>query len=363
MSIFNAWIVTRHINDEISSTINVNDLTIDQDARTYEIMMVKAGLERLGVNVMLMRLIHDIQSPENVISMRDSLPDIIILRCTLWDTKIEMPIIKELENQGVIVINNSDTHFVCNDKLLQYQRLISFDVRIPKTIDIPDNLNFDSVVSLIENELEYPIVMKPKFGSAGIHTVKCNNADDVKNAYDNALSRKNLKFMVAQKWIDHNPHGIINVTTIGNEIVSCYRRLPETPVDFWNTGAIVFDHVTRLVADRKISSVKTKVATSNPDRDLFDQRKLRPTNDLRDTYPISDELKNLCQTACSALYGAEMTRMDILKDDDGYMICEVNSPPGFPGADIFFGLDVGDLIAKYALSNLKNHVHVMRSMI
>lgn len=352
----NAWIITRHLDDAIASSINVDDLIIDQDARTYEIMKVKAGLEKLGVNTKLMRLIGDIGSSKNVIDMKESLPDLAIIRCTLWGWDLaieENKILEELEKQGVTLINSSQTHLVCHDKFLQYKKLCYDNIRVPKTMNIDFNMKFEFILSEIEWGIGYPVVIKPRFGSAGVLAVKCNNADELKAAYENISKQTSfLKFAIAQKWIDHNPNGIINVLTIGDEIVSCFQRVPETPVDFWNTGSIVFDYVNKLVSDRKINSAKTKIASSNLVRDLFDARKSRGSNDLRNEYPISDELRVLCKAACIALHGAEMTRMDILKDNDGYLICEVNSPPGFVGHDIFLNKNSGDLIAKYAISKL-----------
>jgi len=344
----NVWIITRHIDDAKASTINVDDLLIT-DARTYEIMMVKSGLDKLGANASFIK-ISDL-TPERIKNMKSVLPDIAIVRCNMWDSELETKILEELEYQGVLVINSSKSHFICNDKLLQHDHLNCFGVRTPKSMMLPRNVDIE-LLPAIEEFLGLPIVIKPRIGTSGILTVKCVNQDQIKNAWAEIANHHFYKNALAQKWIDHEPNGIINALVIGGEIISCFQRVPNTKIDFWNTGAIVFDQLSQLSEDKKIKTVKEKIAASNPNKDLFDARRSRPQNDLRDEYPISDELKLICKAACDAIYDIDIVRIDLMKDNDGYMICEVNSPAGYPAHDIFMGKDCGLLIAKYALEKL-----------
>jgi glutathione synthase/RimK-type ligase-like ATP-grasp enzyme len=344
----NVWIITRHIDDAKASSINVDELLIT-DARTYEIMMVKSGLDKLGANTKFIK-ISDL-SPENIKNIKSTLPDIAIVRCNMWDSELETKILEELEYQGVLVINSSKSHFICNDKLLQHDHLNCFGIRTPKSMMLPRNVDIE-LLPTIEEFLGLPIVIKPRTGTSGILTVKCNNTEEIKNAWSDIAGHRYYKNALAQKWIDHEPYGMINALVIGGEIVSCFQRIPNTKIDFWNTGAIVFDQLSQLSEDKKIKTIKEKIAGSDPTKDLYDITKPRPKNDLRDEYPISNELKTFCKATCDAIYGIDIVRIDILKDSEGYMICEVNSPAGYPAHDMFMGKDCGLLMAKYALEKL-----------
>jgi len=343
----NVWVITRHIDDEKASSINIDDLLITE-ARTYEIMMIKSALDKLGANTKFIK-IADL-SLENTKNIKSILPDIAIVRCNMWDSEIETKILEELEYQGVLVINSSRAHFICNDKMLQHDRLYRFNVRTPKSI-IPKKID-DTSISIVEDFLGYPLVVKPRTGTSGILTVKCNNREELKNAWAEIANHHYYKNALVQKWINHEPNGMINALVIGGEIVSCFQRVPDTKIDFWNTGAIIFDQLSKLVEDKKIKTVKEKIAASDPTKDLYDITKPRPQNDLRNEYPITDELKAFCKAACDAIYGIDIVRIDILKDNDGYMICEINSPAGYPAHDMFMGKDCGLLMAKYVLEKL-----------
>jgi len=74
--------------------------------------------------------------------------------------------------EGIIpLVSSYETIMIGYDKLLTYKFLIENGFSTPKTISIEN--------SLLKDKIGFPIIIKPRFGSASIGVQKCENYEDV----------------------------------------------------------------------------------------------------------------------------------------------------------------------------------------
>jgi glutathione synthase/RimK-type ligase-like ATP-grasp enzyme len=70
-------------------------------------------------------------------------------------------------------------------------------------------------------------------------------------------------------------------------------------------------------------------------------------------YELNPQIIDLCKNVMNILK-CDIAGIDILETKDGYVICEVNSAPGFKGMEaINPGLNMSKLILKFANDEIK----------
>jgi carbamoyl-phosphate synthase large subunit len=89
----------------------------------------------------------------------------------------ELPILaqekeKFHENGIIILVPPLETVMICHDKYLTYRFLLENNLPTPKTLLVNE--------ALAEDNLNFPLIIKPRYGSASIGVQKCENYEDVK---------------------------------------------------------------------------------------------------------------------------------------------------------------------------------------
>lgn len=119
--------------------------------------------------------------------------DVII---SLFD--IDLPILSKnidlFKNNGIrVVISSSEVIDICNDKWLTYQFLIDNKINTPKTF-------IDKELAIKEiklGKLEYPVILKPRWGMGSIGIYKADNINELEVFYNkikNEILNSYLKY-------------------------------------------------------------------------------------------------------------------------------------------------------------------------
>lgn len=111
---------------------------------------------------------------------------------------LELPILAKnkcsFENIGVnVIVSSPEVIDICFDKLKTAEFVTSIGLRSPKTY-----ANLDSAMeALSSGELKFPLVIKPRWGSASIGIEFVDNIEDLKIVYE-LIRRKTLKGILGE---------------------------------------------------------------------------------------------------------------------------------------------------------------------
>ena len=111
---------------------------------------------------------------------------------------LELPILAEnkssFENIGVnVLVSSSEVIDICFDKLKTADFITSIGLKSPKTYR-----NLESATqAILDGELKFPVVIKPRWGSASIGIEFVDNIDDLRIVYE-LIRRKTSKGMLGE---------------------------------------------------------------------------------------------------------------------------------------------------------------------
>ncbi len=208
---------------------------------------------------------------------------------------------QKLENRGIRLFNNSECIRLCDDKALTYIRLEKFNVPIPETV-IPPKIYYGNTDRKICREaaenLGYPLIVKECFGSFGKQVYMVRGEEELFELTE----KLGAKPYVFQRFIAKSKGFDIRVIVSAGEAVGAVKRVNDK--DFR-------------------SNVENGGRTEK--------------------YIISEEEKALAVLAAKAV-GADFAGVDLLEDEDGFKVCEVNSNFHFYGAQKHFSICISDRI-------------------
>ena len=217
-----------------------------------------------------------------------------------------------LELCGVTIFNGHKTIVDCDDKMVTYIRLADSGVNIPKTL--PGLLCYnpyeqirEQTVSIIENQLGYPLVVKECFGSQGKGVYPVFDRGQLYSA----MERVKMKPHLFQQMISSSLARDVRVIVIGGKAV----------------GAML-----REGSDGFHSNVGQGGKGS--------------------AYPLSPSFRNAAE-ACAKTLGADFCGVDLLFGETGEpIVCEVNSNAFFTEFERCTGINVAALYAEYILCRI-----------
>ncbi len=145
-------------------------------------------------------------------------PDYVIF----WDKDIRLA--RALEAEGLRLYNRADAIEACDDKSLTAERL-SGKVRMPKTFTLPftyEHLGYNNLDFLdnIENELDYPFIIKECFGSFGAQVYMAKSHDDAVRILGEIHGRPSI----AQEYIGTGRGRDIRINVVGDECAASMLR-------------------------------------------------------------------------------------------------------------------------------------------
>lgn len=212
---------------------------------------------------------------------------------------------RALEEQGYRLLNPAAGIEICDDKSLTFEKLKG-SVRMPKTYKIP--MTFDTVgysdfkfEKYLGEMLGYPYVIKESYGSYGGQVYL---AKDSKSACE-ILKSIEGKECLAQEYISYSSGRDIRAYVVGDKVTAAIERC--NPGDF-----------------------RANIANGGSAK----------------AYKLSAEEEQMAVKVTKAL-GLDFAGVDILFNEDGPVLCEVNSNAQFKGIYDATGVNIADSIMEY----------------
>ena len=230
------------------------------------------------------------------------LPKFVIARTGSGTTYFIKAVIRHLERMGVILINGSEAIENVKDKLYTQQILAESNLNIPKTMLLKHPIDVD----FVKKNLGFPVVVKSLSGSFGARVFLA----ETKKQFEQLLKMAqitNSKFnIIIQEFIKDSFGKDLRVFVVNNKIVGCMmRQAPEGEF--------------RANIHRGGEGIP---------------------------YETNEEIDWLALESAK-LMGLDIAGVDLLFDNGGYKICEVNSSPGFKGLESCSKKNIAGEIVSY----------------
>jgi gamma-F420-2:alpha-L-glutamate ligase len=223
------------------------------------------------------------------------LPDFVLVR---MGSKIEydgLSLIRHFQSLGIPIFNKPDSIEKVKDKLYTAQLLLKAGLPFPATMLGTESIDWQ----LVSEKIGFPLVLKTISGSKGEGVILCQNKEQISDLvpFINA-SHFNGNFIL-QQFISDSFGSDIRVFVVGNKAVAAMKRSASDgsfKANFSRGG-----HV--------------------------------------ENYPISQELSDL-SIRIKDVFKLDLCGIDLLFHENGFMVCEVNSCPGFEGLESCTNTDV-----------------------
>ena len=230
------------------------------------------------------------------------LPDFVIPRTGSGTTYFIKAIIRHLERLGVILINGSDSIDNVKDKLYTQQVLGQSSLPVPKTLLVKHPIDID----FVESNIGYPAIIKTLSGSFGAGVFLVETRKQLTQLLKMAEITKPSYNIIVQEFIKESYGKDLRVLVINGKVVGCMMR-QSTDDDF--------------------RANITRGGEAIP-------------------YQIDDDIEWI-SGECARLLNLDIAGVDLLFNDGKYVICEVNSSPGFEGMDKFTKTNIAENIVTY----------------
>ena len=268
--------------------ILVNAYT-DNGNELHQPMRIKEALEQIGVQVNIVR-----NSPAALEEGGEF--------CVFLDK--DKYTARKLERR-MRLFNRASAIEVCDDKMLTQ---IALENRFPMPRTIASSLCYtprcqvpESFIKVLEEELNYPIVVKECHGSLGRQVYLARNREELVELAERLKTVPHL----FQKFISESAGQDIRVIVIGGKAVAAMRRVS--------------------------------------DGDFRSNASLGGRGEL---YPVDESIKSLCEQVSKTLC-LDYCGIDLLLGRDGYLVCEVNSNAFFGTFERVTGIDVAAMYARH----------------
>jgi [lysine-biosynthesis-protein LysW]--L-2-aminoadipate ligase len=212
-----------------------------------------------------------------------------------------MYVLKFLNSFGVTTVNTYDVAHMCGDKILTSLAFTKHNVPTPKTHVAFDQ---DHAMKIID-EIGYPVVMKPVFGSWGRLLAKIDN----KTAAEAIIEHKAVlgRYMHTVFYIQEfvaKPERDIRAFVVGDEVICAVYRNSE----HW---------ITNTARGGTIANCK-----------------------------VDDELADVCLRAADAV-GGGLIAVDVMESEAGLTVHEANYTMEFKNSITPTGVDIPGKIVQY----------------
>ncbi len=236
-------------------------------------------------------------------------PDVAWVRVgPLYTNAYERAVATALESNVHLCINPRVGRMISDQKFWTLQVLSRHNIPIPKTIITP--LPFSA--PNIEQELKYPMVLKPDQGARGLGVMLIENRKQLQSVGGLLEYFKTDEAIVLQEYIAFNPGSDIRVWVLGDKVLGAMRR---------TSSGDTF--TSNFSAGGNVEKVE-----------------------------VTEFMTDIALRATSAL-GLTIAGVDLLETQDGYVVCEVNANPGFKGFERATDVNVPREVLTYLLNKFQ----------
>jgi gamma-F420-2:alpha-L-glutamate ligase len=238
-----------------------------------------------------------------------SIPDFAIPRVGSSTTYYQKAVFRHLERMGVLFINGSDAIDTVKDKLYTMQILAQNNVPHPKTMLVRSPVDVDYV----EKRIGFPIVVKSLSGTHGKGVYLAENKKNFSQLMD-MMEQINDRFnIILQEFVSDSYGKDVRIIVVGGKVIGAMKR-----------ESIDGDFRANITRGGEAKPVD-----------------------------IDEQMEYLALES-TKLLGLDIGGVDLLYDNGGYKICEVNSSPGFFGMEKYTEIKVSEEIVSYVKYKMGN---------
>ena len=235
------------------------------------------------------------------------LPQFVFPRTGSGTTYYIKAVIRHFERMGVPVINTSDAIDNVKDKLYTHQILAQSNLDIPKTM----LLRYPIDIDFVEKNIGFPVIVKKISGSYGRGVFLCEDKKSLRQLVTMAELTKKSYDIIIQEFIKDTWGKDLRVMVVNNKVIGCMMR---------------------QATDDDFRANITRGGEGFP-------------------YEVNEQIDWLSVESSKAL-GLDIAGVDLLFQNGGYKICEVNSNPGFEGMENFTKKNIAGEIVSFIKLNL-----------
>ena len=236
-----------------------------------------------------------------------TLPDFVLPRTGSGTTYFIKAIIRHLEQLGVTMINGSDAIDNVKDKLYSQQILGRSSLPVPKTMLVKHPIN----VKLVEDNIKYPMIVKTLSGSYGSGVFLVEDRKQFRQLMKMAELSNARYNIIIQECIEDSLGKDLRVLVVNGKVVGCMMRQS---------------------VDGDFRANITRGGEAIP-------------------YQIDEDIEWI-GGECARLLDLDIAGVDLLFDKDKYVICEVNSAPGFKGMEQYTKINVAEKMVDYIIKKV-----------
>ena len=230
------------------------------------------------------------------------LPKFVFPRTGSGTTYYIKAVIRHFERMGVPVINSSDAIDNVKDKLYSHLILAESNLDIPKTMLLKHPIDVD----FVQKHIGFPVIVKKISGSYGRGVFLCEDKKSLNQLVTMAELTKKSYDIIIQEFVKDTWGKDLRVFVVNNKVVGCMMR-QSTDDDF--------------------RANLSRGGEGFP-------------------YEVNEQIEWLSSESSKAL-GLDIAGVDLLFQNGGYKICEVNSNPGFEGMEQFTKKNIAEEIVQF----------------
>ena len=230
------------------------------------------------------------------------LPKFVFPRTGSGTTYHIKAVIRHFERMGVTVINGSDAIDNVKDKLYSHQILAQSNLDIPKTMLLKHPID----VEFVQKHIGFPAIVKTISGSYGRGVFLAETKKQFRQLLTMAELTKPSYNIIIQEFIKDTWGKDLRVLVVNNKVVGCMMR---------------------QATDDDFRANLTRGGEGFP-------------------YEVNEQIEWLASESSKAL-DLDIAGVDLLFDEGGFKICEVNSNPGFEGMEQYTKKNIADEIVQF----------------
>ena len=211
-------------------------------------------------------------------------------------------VIRHFERMDIPVINSSEAIDNVKDKLYTHQILAQSNLDIPNTMLLKHPIDID----FVEKNIGFPVIVKKISGSYGRGVFLCEDKKQLNQLVTMAELTKKSYDIIIQEFIKDTWGKDLRVFVVNDKVVGCMMR---------------------QATDDDFRANITRGGEGFP-------------------YEVNEQIEWLSSESSKAL-GLDIAGVDLLFQNGGYKICEVNSNPGFEGMENFTKKNIAGEIVSF----------------
>ena len=211
-------------------------------------------------------------------------------------------VIRHFERMGVVVVNGSDAIDNVKDKLYSHQILAQSNLDIPNTMLLKHPIDVD----FVDKHIGFPAIVKTISGSYGRGVFLAETKKQFKQLLSMAEITKKSYNIIIQEFIKDTWGKDLRVLVVNGKVIGCMMRQSQ---------------------DKDFRANISRGGEGFP-------------------YEVNEQIEWLSTESSKAL-DLYIAGVDLLFDNGGFKICEVNSNPGFEGMETYTKKNIAEEIVQF----------------